>query len=170
MKILSKIRYRYLFKAFCIVCLLCMVGYWFYKFIVEDRDIGTVDYRSFKNDSNVKYPVASLCFAEPFVDGKVAEHYPDLNTTNYMAYLEGDGFDETFTHVNYFNITFDLDDYFKHTLVFLRNKTELVGSKIITFSHKVSFSGVSEWYDFYKCIELSWETTRPDLIKEIFVV
>ena len=147
-----------------------MVWYWFYKFIVEDRDIGTVDYRSFKNDSSVKYPVASLCFAEPFVDGKVAENYPDLNTTMYMEYLKGDGFGEPFTKVKYSNITFDLDDYFKHTLVFLRNKTELVGSKIISFSHKVSFSGVSEWYEFYKCIELNWDTTQPDLIKEISVV
>ena len=101
MKILSDITFRYLFKAFCIVCLLCMVWYWFYKFIIEDRNIGTVDYRSFKNDLNVKYPVASLCFDEPIVDRKVAENYPNLNKTNYMEYLEGDAFDKTFKKVNY---------------------------------------------------------------------
>ena len=162
--------FRYVFKAFCIVCVLFMVGYWFYKYDVDDRDIGTVDYRSFQNDSSVKYPVASLCFDEPIVDRKVAENYPNLNKTNYMEYLEGDAFDETFTKVNYSNITLDLDDYFKYTSVFLRNKTELVGSKIVTFSHKVSFSGVSEWYDFYKCIELNWDTHQPGPIKEVFVV
>ena len=75
-----------------------------------------------------------------------------------------------FTEVNYSSITIDLDDYFKHTWVFFRNKTELDGSKISTFSHKASFNGVSEWDEFYKCIELNWNTARPDLIKEIFVV
>ena len=65
-----------------------MVWYWFYKFVVEDRDIGTEDYRSFKHDSNIKYPVASLCFADPIEERKVEEKYPNLKKTNYMDYLE----------------------------------------------------------------------------------
>ena len=51
-----------------------MVGYWFYKFEVEDRDIGTVDYTSFKDDPKIIYPAASLCFAypHPFSREKIA--------------------------------------------------------------------------------------------------
>ena len=169
MKILNEITFRYLFKACCMVCLLCMVVYWIYKFVVEDRDIGTVDYISFKNDLNVKYPVASLCFSEPIIDRKVAEHYPNLDTTNYAKYLVGDAFEERFTEIDYSNITIDMDDYFSHGFVFLRNKTTIEASKMGTFSHKVSFNGVSEWGEFYKCIEMNWDTTQPDLIKEFFV-
>ena len=73
--------FRYLFKALCIVCVICMVGYWFYKFNVEDRDIGTVDYTSFKDSSRISYPVASLCFEslDPFSREKI------LNYTVYVC-------------------------------------------------------------------------------------
>ena len=170
MTFFSDITFRYLFKAFCTVCLLCMVWYWFYKFIIEDRNIGTVDYITFKNDLNIKYPVASLCFAEPILARKVAENYPDLNKTSYMEYLEGDIFDETFAEVDYSNITIDLDEYYEYTWVFLRNKTRQEGSQISSFVHKISFNGISEWDEFYKCIELNWDTNQPDIIKERFAV
>ena len=170
MKILSEITFRYLFKAFCMVCLLSMVVYWIYKFVVEDRDIGTVDYLSFNEDSNVKHPVASLCFVDPIVDRKVAEHHPNLDTKNYTEYLKGNAFDEGFSKIDYSNITMAMNDYFSYSNVFLRNKTTLETSKIGAFSHKVSFNGVSEWDEFYKCIELNWNTTQPNIIKESLAV
>ena len=129
MKILSEITFRYLFKAFCMVCLLSMVVYWIYKFVVEDRDIGTVDYLSFNEDSNVKHPVASLCFVDPIVDRKVAEHHPNLDTKNYTEYLKGNDFEEGFAKIDYSNITMAMNDYFSYSSVFLRNKTTLETSK-----------------------------------------
>ena len=56
-----------------------MIAYWFYKFDVEDRDIGTVEYASFDEGPCIKYPVVSLCFYAPFSKTKIAEIYPDLS-------------------------------------------------------------------------------------------
>ena len=64
--------FRYLYNALCVVCVICMVGYWFYKFDVEDRDIGIVDYIAFEDDSTIPYPVASLCFDTPFSEENLA--------------------------------------------------------------------------------------------------
>ena len=47
-----------------------MVAYWFYKYAVQDRDIGVVDYMSFQEASDIEYPVVSLCFYFPFIKQK----------------------------------------------------------------------------------------------------
>ena len=86
MNIVSNACLRNSFKTACIVAAICMVGYWFYKFDVEDRDIGTVDYMSFKDASGIKYPVASLCFEEPFSRGKISNSDIDVNITQYLEY------------------------------------------------------------------------------------
>ena len=65
MNIAKPLIFRYLFKAFLTVCVMCMVGYWFYKFEVEDRDIGVVDYVWLRDATEVKYPAASICFRDP---------------------------------------------------------------------------------------------------------
>ena len=32
------------FSSICVVAALCMIGYWFYKFEIEDKEVGVVDY------------------------------------------------------------------------------------------------------------------------------
>ena len=44
-----------------------MVGYWLFKYEVEDRSIGVVDYELFREAEDIKLPVASLCFENPFI-------------------------------------------------------------------------------------------------------
>ena len=95
------ILFRYLFKTLCTVCVICMVAYWFYKFDVEDRDIGVVDYKAFEDDARIPYPVASLCFTEPFAEENLALIDPDVNITHYLGYLKGDVFDERLKHIEY---------------------------------------------------------------------
>ena len=36
-----------------------MVGYWFYKYEVEDRDIGVVDYVSLEDTEEIMFPAIS---------------------------------------------------------------------------------------------------------------
>ena len=78
-----------------------MVGYWFYKFKVDDRDIGLVDYTSFKDAPSIKHPVASLCFDQPFMQGKMEEIYPGTNITSYLKFLNGEIFDNAFEIIDY---------------------------------------------------------------------
>ena len=50
------------FTAFCIASTFVMVGYWMYKFQLEDRDIGVVDYKSIQESDDIPFPVFSFCF------------------------------------------------------------------------------------------------------------
>ena len=169
MKVISKISLRFLYKAFCVVCVLCMVLYWFYKFEVEDRDIGIVHYESFKDGSNIPYPVASLCFEQPFSRRKVSLIDPGINVTNYLMYLEGDIIEEEFKDVDYLGISLNLDDYLNGYWLYLRNGTDLENTEVATFSNKVNFNGYSEWKEFLKCFELSWNIASPGITRESFV-
>ena len=44
-----------------------MVGYWFYKYEVEDRDIGVVDYVPLEDADEIKFPDASICIHYPYL-------------------------------------------------------------------------------------------------------
>ena len=170
MNIAKPIIFRYLFKAFLTVCVMCMVAYWFYKFDVEDRDIGVVDYISFEADSRIRYPVASLCFELPFSREKISRISPDLNITNYLGYLEGEYAEPGFQDIDYSSITLDLDDYLNSYTVTLRNGTDVERSQIATFSHKNHFNGFSEWGWFFKCFELNWDISHHGTVRESNVV
>ena len=43
-----------------------MVGYWFFKYDVEDRDIGVVDYAPLNLAEDIKSPAVSICLHDPF--------------------------------------------------------------------------------------------------------
>ena len=170
MKFRKETCFRNSFKIFCIVCVLCMVGYWFYKFDVEDQDIGIVDYKAFKDESQIKFPVASLCFWDPFIRKQLAEMNSNLDLARYLEYLQGEYFEKQFEKVDYSNITLDLDDYFKYTYMGLRNGTELEGSEISSFSHEMNFNGFTEWGYFYKCFQLTFDISDPGTVKRSFAV
>ena len=147
-----------------------MVGYWFYKFDVEDRDIGIVDYIAFEDDSTIPYPVASLCFDTPFSEEKLALIDPDVNITHYLGYLKGDVFEERLKNIEYKDVTIGLDEYLDGTGVQLRDGTYMEGWEIGTFLQNVNFNGISEWGWFYKCFELSWNITNPGTVRESRVI
>ena len=91
-----------------------------------------------------------------------------------MRYLKGEFFEERYKNVEYRNITLDLDDYFNYTWATLRNGSERYGGYkidgISTFSHKVNFNGLSEWENFFKCFQLSWNITNDVGVKTTNVV
>ena len=162
----SKKLFMSCYEALCVVCVIFMVGYWLYKFGVDDRDIGTVDYKFFKDFPEIKYPVASLCFENPFMSEKMAEL--DLDIASYESFLKGDTFEKQFKSVDYTNLTLDLDNYLIKTHMKLRNETKYRELKL--FEHKVSFNGFLEWGGFYKCFELALDKYHhgtPGNIKEI---
>ena len=168
-KIASIFGSRCLFKVFCVICVLCMILYWLYKFEVEDRDVGIVEYRSFKNEPKISYPVASMCFYKPFSRKKITQVDPNINITDYLRYLKGNVVKKELQNVDYFSISLDLDDYLNGYSVQLRNGTELEETTVGHFSNKVNFNGYSEWGWFEKCFELSWKLANNGPIKESFV-
>lgn len=96
----------------CSVVVAFMVGYWFHKFAVVDRDIGVVDYDSLKDSTEFKFPGATLCFKNPFINRKLTELHPRITRQSYRRYLKGKHFENEFQAVNYSDVTLDLDKYF----------------------------------------------------------
>ena len=101
MKIISRNTFRFSFMAVCIVGVGFMVGYWFYKYEVDDRDIGVVDYVSLEEAEDVEFPVVSMCFENPFLDERLNETDPQINSTTYLQYLKGDMYTEQFKLIDY---------------------------------------------------------------------
>ena len=79
MKITIRNIFVYSFKTVCVIVVACMVSYWFYKFEIEDRDIAIVDSVAFEEADDVEFPIASMCFSNPFLDGKLNETDPTIN-------------------------------------------------------------------------------------------
>ena len=82
-----------------------MVGYWFYKFAVEDRDIGVVDYKSFEESKEIPFPVVTFCFENVFLPKRMPDTYDE---TRYMQYLKGELYEANYDKINYWNGTIDL--------------------------------------------------------------
>ena len=62
---------RYLFSFICNVGVILMISYWLYKFVVEDRDVGVVDYELMEKAKDVEYPIPAICFQDPFIRDKL---------------------------------------------------------------------------------------------------
>ena len=147
--------FRVCFCAICFVTVTFMVGYWFHKYQIEDRDIGVVDYQSFKEANEVDFPIPYLCFMDPFLKNKLREIDPDINVTTYVEYLKGDRFDLRFQNIDYKNVTLDLMDYFVSASEKFLNESEFKTSNL-SFIHKEIFSGFFYNGYFEKCFSF-WE-------------
>ena len=113
MEKLDRQTFRISFTIICSAIVCCMVGYWIYKYEIEDRDIGVVDYVSIQEmESDVKLPVASLCFKDPFLEHKFNEMSLEINSSMYQKYLIGKQFDDSINTINYRDATINLNDYF----------------------------------------------------------
>ena len=142
--------FRFFFKLICMIGVLSMVGYWFYKFLVEDRDIGIVDYEPLLSESQIDLPLASICIVNPFLEEKIKLVDAQHNGTTYFEYLKGDIDAPEFQGTHYENLTLDLNDYLLTVALEYRN-----GSRNLTLKpnrkHKVIFSGIYHRAKFAKC-------------------
>ena len=142
-----------------------MITYWIYKFEVEDRDIGVVDYATFEEAKNIPLPTVSMCFVNPFLSKKLNETDPKINSALYAQYLNGEIFNETFNHIDYENVTLSLQNYFLGGSVRSRNGTHFRNASS-QFKHKIIFSG---FYDsaFVKCFEVAVNKTGIPSIRYV---
>ena len=113
------------FTFVCIIGVAIMVGYWFYKYDVEDRDIGVVDYAPLKLAEDIKFPAVSICLYDPFLFKKLREINESITKKSYRQYLEGSIYDEMHEQTDYANLSIDLSRYFVEAYLLLRNGTEL---------------------------------------------
>ena len=155
---------RYYFRISCFtVCILgaaFMVGYWFYKFGIEDRDIGVVDYISFDEDKDITVPNLAICFLYPFLKSLV-DIDKNLTTRSYREYLRGEDNENNFFNVNYSDVTLDLKDYFEYGYVRLLDRTEIKLNHS-DIRHENIFNGF--YHRFMKCFT---STVKQETIRNI---
>ena len=100
-----------LYTISCAIVVAFMVGYWFYKYEIEDRDIGVVDYTSLEVSEDIKFPVVSWCFEDPFVDENLRATNSNITRQTYLRYLHGEIYDDMHEQIDYENVTINLADY-----------------------------------------------------------
>ena len=158
--------FRFTFELICFIGVVVMVGFWFYKYEVEDRDIGVVDYELLEK-TDVELPALSLCFENPLLMDNLNDIDPEVNSTTYLKYLKGEVYDDLLGHIDYFNVTLDLNKYFAAATIRLSNESFHRPEKITTLNHKTIFNGLY-YGTFIKCFAAEIKKTDfPSKIKEI---
>ena len=89
-----------------------MIAYWFYKYEVEDRDIGIVDYIPLEDANDIEFPMATLCLVQPFIEEAMKEIDINVNSTVYQEYLKGNVFEERLYRIDYDKVTLNISNYF----------------------------------------------------------
>ena len=112
---------KLLYTIACIIALTFMVGYWFYKYEFEDRDIGVVDYTPLEDAEEINFPAVSLCFQNPFLDKNLRFSNSNVSSKAYHLYLAGKLYDKMYEQIDYANVTLDLRQYLEYGAVEWKN-------------------------------------------------
>ena len=143
-----------------------MVGYWIFKYGVEDRSIGVVDYVLLREAEDIKLPVASICFENPFSKKKFLGL--KMNETSYLTYLTGDIEGDQFKDIDYQNVTINLGDYFELAYENWYNDLDY-RETTLSFDHIVTFNGISS-NSFLKCFSIDIHNKKYHYIKELILI
>ena len=152
------------FTILCCIVVAFMVSYWYYKYEIEDRDIGVVDYVSLEEATEVEFPVASLCFVSPFKSNWVNKTSSDINTTAYLQYLKGNLDDQRFKDIDYEHLSLNISDYFIGAKEIWKKGSEY--TRILQIDHTEVYNG------FYhntltKCFAFNIKMGRRRSLKQI---
>ena len=154
-------KFKTLFTIACTICVAFMVGYWFYKYDVEDRDIGVVDYAPLNHVEDIKFPSVSICFRDPFLFKRLRDINENITKETYRQYLGGEVYDKIYEQSEYANLSINLDRYFTDAFLILQNGTKLQekydSSAIVhteVFNGFLRLSGSLDF--FYKCVMMKY--------------
>ena len=164
-KIVTKGNVKLCFTFSCVIIVAIMIGYWVYKFEIEDRDIGVVDFVPLDEGTDINLPFVTLCFIDPFVDERLKNWIPLINESSYLQYLRGDFYDPDLQILDYSDLTFHLGDYFLYAEDRWRNQSSFRNSSL-SIEHKEVFSGFY-FNSFVKCFSLKFGLENNRYLKRI---
>ena len=163
MNVVNRIVFKNVFKTICIISASLMIGYWLYKFKIEDRDVGVVDYVVMDGSLGIPLPIASVCITDPFLEAKMLELNPPIHFNRYIMFMMGWEFDEnmleSLTNVDYSNLTLKLRDYVISTTSYTRDGPYGVEDSLY---HTDSYNGFADNGEFEKCFEI--KSIEPDYL------
>ena len=151
MKNIKRKIFKLLFSCICVIAAIFMVGYWVYKYKIEDREVGVVDYINLETANDVHFPTVSVCLENPILEHKLNETNPDINGKSYMDFLKAKTYNESYKSVDYNNVTINLDDYFLYGDGQSNNQTDYHNT---TSANKHIFSGFYHG-EFVKCFAVT---------------
>ena len=99
-------------------------------FTSTDRDVGVVDYVSMSKAYNFKLPIATLWIENPFLANILFDNHSRTNREKYLEYLQGDFWEDSFTTIQYENVTVDLNDYFVYAVEKWNNESQWRNSSL----------------------------------------
>lgn len=153
----SRNLFRLSFTVMCVAGVILMVGYWIYKFVIEDRDVGVVDYEQWEKLA-VEPPVVSLCIEKPFVIDKLKNITAYNPGGAFLNYLKGETSDDRFRNIDYEDVTINLKTYFLRGNILLSNEST-TRKETARIHHKTVFNGFYfndfKFMNFVKCFEIS---------------
>ena len=166
MDFLNKNVIKSIFNCLCSIVVIFMIGYWAYKYEIDDRDVGVVDYISLQASPNVNFPVLSVCFVNPIVEHKLNYTTNDsINVETYIQYLKGEVWSKELERVDYEYVTLDLNDYLEFVLEEWTNSSTMRES-FLSLHHRNMFSGFFREL-FIKCFTIDIDLENHRYIKNI---
>ena len=67
-----------------------MIMYWAYKYEIEDRDIGVVDFVSLQESEDIHFPVLTICLVNPIMERNLfAATNGAISTEMYVEHMKG---------------------------------------------------------------------------------
>ena len=145
-----------------------MIGYWAYKYEIDDRDIGVVDYISLQASPNIKFPVLTVCFTNPIIEDNLNHTSNNsIDVATYIKYLKGEVWSKELERVNFRNVTLDLNDYFVSALEEWSNSSTMRESSL-SLHHRNSFSGFFRDF-FIRCFTIDIDVENNRYIKNILL-
>ena len=159
--------FKALFSIICFFGASVMVGYWMYKFGIDDRDIGMVDYILVDEADDIELPNLAMCLTYPVLEKRLLVDNYTVSKTEYYEYLVGDIDLQYLEQIEYRNVTIHMNDYFLkgHAKLFNRSTIELDTSNV---KHSVVFNGFIQKF-LVKCIVSTLMDIKSRNIESLFL-
>ena len=156
------------FTFICIIGVVCMIMYWAYKYKIEDRDIGVVDYVSLQESENIHFPVLTICLVNPFKENKLfAATNGTVTTEMYLEYMKGNLWNENIAKLDYQSLSMNLNDYFDGAEEQWKNSSQFRDSQL-SFRHEELLSGFLQ-DRFMKCFAIDSDISTHRYIQTVIL-
>ena len=147
----------------CILLTSMIISYCTFKYIQND-DLSLTDYKQFYDTQDDVFPELSLCFKNPFLNGKLEELY-SINESLYLRFLQGDYFDKSLQKINYNDVTIALEDYITEYFIQWVNVTDSLFPAATHHDEmhrfvSASTSGFWSTLGFFKCFAVMHPPNR----------
>ena len=103
-------RFRIFFHILCQASALSLIVYWIYLYTLN-KDLCTIDYKTFLDETEDSYPTLSLCFTDRSSDKLFKLDEYSLDQSTYINFLEGKYFNSSLLRIDYDNVSIDMSEY-----------------------------------------------------------